>query len=59
MFNYYVYEYNETGERTKISEYNSDGECDGYTIYEYDDGQLIRKQEYNGDGTLEQETKYN
>lgn len=60
LSHYYVYEYNELGKRTKYSSFNNEGECDWYTINEYDkDGKLIRILDYNGDGTLERETKYN
>ena len=46
------YEYNQEGQRTRWSVYNSDGALLSYTLYEYEDGLNVRSENYSPSGEL-------
>lgn len=53
------YEYDENGNRTKISEYDGDGKLIEYTETKYDGERILSESRYDGNGKLTALTEYN
>ncbi|RPI67701.1 MAG: hypothetical protein EHM47_15395 [Ignavibacteriales bacterium] len=51
LTNYYTYEYNEFGNKTKAFRYNTEDELEEYYIYEYDtEGNLVEEEWFSPEG---------
>lgn len=53
------YEYDENGNRTKISEYDGEGKLIEYTEAKYDGERILSESRYDGNGKLAELTEYN
>lgn len=53
-----IYEYNESGQKTKETEKDEDGKVDKVTVYKYKDGLRVEKTVYNKDNRIKSIKKY-